>query len=164
MAIYDNRICKQCGKKFSGGPRAWYCPGCRYERKKERERVYKRSEPARKLGSIDLCVNCGRPYTVSSGLQKYCPDCAEKCVSEIDRKQGLNWYNQNKDYVNERRCNKRKSPKKEITCKICGKTFLGHENQKLCSEECRSKNRKIYSRDYERNHPDRKKKQEAKTN
>lgn len=35
MAIYDNRICKECGIKFSGGPRAWYCPNCRKERQKK---------------------------------------------------------------------------------------------------------------------------------
>lgn len=157
MAIYDNRVCKQCGRTFSGGPRAWYCPDCRAERKREQESRCKRYGSMRKLGSTDYCINCGKPYTVSGGLQKYCPDCAQKCVSEIDRQQGLDYYHQNKPQINPKRNIKRKSPKKEITCKICGKTFFGHENQKLCSENCRNKNRKIYSREYEKNHPGRKK-------
>ena len=35
MAIYDNRICRDCGCIFSGGPRSWYCEKCRAERRKE---------------------------------------------------------------------------------------------------------------------------------
>lgn len=157
MAIYNNRVCKQCGKTFSGGPRSWYCPDCRIERTRERDRLFKRNSPQRKIGSVDLCVNCGKPYTVASGLQKYCPDCAPGCVAEIDRQQGLDYYQKNKDDINPKRNIKRQKPKTEIVCEICGKTFSGYKNQKFCSEECKKENRKIYSRDYERNHPDRKK-------
>ncbi len=159
MSIYNNRICKQCGRIFSGGPRAWYCPDCRHERKKESERRHKKRGAMRPIGSTDRCINCGNPYTVMGGLQKYCPDCAPKCVAEIDRQQGLALYHKNKDKINEQRYRKRQKPKKEISCVVCGKIFFGHANQKFCTEECRAKHKKEYSRDYERSRPGRKKAQ-----
>jgi rubrerythrin len=27
--VIRTRTCRQCGKEFQGGPRAWYCPECR---------------------------------------------------------------------------------------------------------------------------------------
>ena len=54
MAIYDNRICKQCGTTFSGGAHAFYCDICRVERSKELDRARKqrsRNGTARKTGS-----------------------------------------------------------------------------------------------------------------
>ena len=32
------RECRECGKKFEGGPRAWYCPQCRETRRAESKR------------------------------------------------------------------------------------------------------------------------------
>lgn len=157
MAIYGNRVCKQCGRTFSGGPRAWFCPDCRYERNKEKNRIHHQNGPMRKIGSIDYCVNCGKTYTVTSGLQKYCTDCAPLCVAEVDRCQGLDYYYQNKGYINPQICIKRRKSKNEIKCKICGKVFLGYKHQKFCSDECREINRKAYNREYEKSHPDRKK-------
>lgn len=158
MAIYDNRVCKQCGRNFSGGPRAWYCPYCRYERRKEKDRKYHKDGSMRKIGDTDFCVNCGKPYTITSGMQKYCPDCALACIREIDRQQSLALYHRKSDEISEQRKSVRRKKKIEITCEVCGKTFLGRKNQKFCSEGCRIKSRQIYSRDYERNHPGRKKK------
>lgn len=157
MAIYENRVCKQCGRTFSGGPRAWFCPDCRYERNKEKNRIHHQNGPMRKIGSIDYCVNCGKTYTVTSGLQKYCANCAPLCVAEVDRRQGLDYYYQNKGDINPKRCIKRRKSKNEIKCKICGKVFVGYKHQKFCSDECREINRKAYNREYEKSHPDRKK-------
>lgn len=157
MPIYNNRVCKACGKTFSGGPRSWYCPDCCLRRRRERDSLYKKNGSNRKLGTKDYCVKCGKLYTVVSGLQKYCPDCAPMCVAEIDRQQGLNYYRQNKDNINPARNSARSKPKGEITCKICGKTFVGYKHQKFCSDECREINRKAYNRDYEKSHPNRKK-------
>lgn len=157
MSIYDNRVCKQCGRTFSGGPRAWFCPDCRYERNKEKNRIHHQNGPMRKIGSIDYCVNCGKTYTVTSGLQKYCTNCAPLCVAEVDRRQGLDYYYQNKGDINPKRCIKRRKSKNEIKCKICGKVFVGYKHQKFCSDECREINRKAYNREYEKSHPDRKK-------
>lgn len=125
MAIYGNRVCKQCGRTFSGGPRAWFCPDCRYERNKEKNRIHHQNGPMRKIGSIDYCVNCGKTYTVTSGLQKYCANCAPLCVAEVDRRQGLDYYYQNKGNINPKRNIKRKSQKKKSLVRFVGRHFSG---------------------------------------
>lgn len=94
------RICRQCGITFNGGPRAWYCPDCRAERKKEaNRRAKKKGRPDRAIGSTDQCVVCGKDYVVKSARQKYCPDCAKDAVREIDRKASLEWKKANLDKV-----------------------------------------------------------------
>ena len=88
MAIYDNRVCKECSQTFSGGPRAWYCPECRVERQRRQVR-YPSKRP---IGSKDICQNCGKKYIVNSGLQKYCPDCQPIMHKELDNRQGKSYY------------------------------------------------------------------------
>ena len=61
-----------------GYPASKYCPDCRVEAERERNRKYKRNGSARKIGSTDLCEKCGKEYIVTSGLQKYCPECAKE--------------------------------------------------------------------------------------
>lgn len=102
MAIYD-RECKKCGVNFKGGPRAWYCPTCRRERQRERESEYRRCSARRKLGSKDLCENCGKKYVVSGGLQKYCPECAPVMHKIKDSEQSLAYYNRHKHIINPKR-------------------------------------------------------------
>ena len=92
MAIYDNRICRMCGRTFSGGPRAWYCPECRIERNKATGRDHKKHGTSRPLGSKDICLNCGKKYIVNGGLQKYCPDCREEMRKKVDNEQGTAYY------------------------------------------------------------------------
>lgn len=157
MAIYNNRICKICGRTFSGGPRAWYCPECRYERRKEQDRLAHGRGPRRKLGAIDYCEVCNNPYIIRSGTQRYCPECVPERYAETDRKQGLEYYNTNKEQINQKRNGKRGTPLVEITCAVCGKIFLGRSNHKCCSDACRKESYKMYCREYERNHPGRKK-------
>ena len=99
-----------------GGPRAWYCLNCRWERQKiadikcaERRRLGK----TRKIGSADLCVICGNPYTVKGGRQKYCEKCAPKAIAEIDKEQGLNYYRENKEKINPLRNEKRRKEREK---------------------------------------------------
>ena len=80
------RTCRQCGITFEGGPRAWFCPECRRERRKEADRR-KRKTKGRKLGSIQKCERCGGSYILASGRQKYCTDCAKVAVAETARAQ-----------------------------------------------------------------------------
>ncbi len=121
--IYD-RKCKQCGCIFSGGPRAWYCPECRNDRRAEYSRraaERRRTGRTRQIGSTDVCVVCGRPYYVTCGLQKYCPDCAPAAYAKIDAAQGLEYYRKNKSQINPKRYEKRKSaPKRSGHCVLCG--------------------------------------------
>lgn len=97
MAIYDNRICCVCGRTFSGGPRSWYCPECREDRRREREKKYRSGPAKRPLGSYDICENCGEQYIVASGLQKYCPACQQKMHKKIDNEQGIAYYHERID-------------------------------------------------------------------
>ena len=90
--MITQKICKRCGKGFQGGPRALYCPKCRKERLRERRKKYNANGSDRKIGSVDTCKCCGKQYTVSSGTQKYCKECAGLDVREIDKKQGLKWH------------------------------------------------------------------------
>ncbi len=96
MAIYD-RICRTCGVSFRGGPRAWYCPDCRRERERERKKLYNSSGFARHIGQIDICLNCGKEYTVDGGGQKYCPDCQAEMHKKLDNEQGTTYYHDHVD-------------------------------------------------------------------
>ena len=95
--VVKDRTCRQCGSTFAGGPRAWYCPACREERAKESGRRYKASGAFRPLGSTDICTICGKPYTVNSARQKYCPDCAYEAVRAADRPASKAWNEAHKE-------------------------------------------------------------------
>lgn len=95
--VVKDRVCRQCGAVFPGGPRAWYCPSCRRERQREASRRHKANGTSRALGSTDLCMVCGKPYTVNSGQQKYCPDCAYDAVRAVDRQASRAWNHAHKD-------------------------------------------------------------------
>lgn len=128
------RVCISCGASFEGGPRAWYCLNCRKEREKEAKAKYKerkKAGKARELGSEDLCEICGKPYTVESGQQRYCKDCAPEQYKIIDSKQSLELYQKKKDTINPIRNQKRRIAPK--TCLICGKNFETHTRAACCS-------------------------------
>ena len=116
--VVKDRVCRQCGMSFPGGPRAWYCPACRAERKRESCRRYKHKGRAdRPLGCTDRCTVCGREYIVNSARQKYCPDCAHEAVRAVDRAQSRAWIQGNKDTYYHARNEQRR---KERHCIICG--------------------------------------------
>lgn len=85
--VIRDRVCRQCGTVFSGGPRAWYCPECRQKRRQEQNRRFKQQKKAtgsaqRPLGSTDKCISCGAEYIVQSGNQRYCKNCAAAAMKE----------------------------------------------------------------------------------
>lgn len=130
------RTCQQCGVSFLGGPRAWYCPSCRIERTRETNARYKqrkRQGKTRRIGSIDLCSVCGKEYTVSGGLQKYCPDCAPEAIRAVDREQSRAYYQRVKAVLNPIRNDRRRKPPR--TCLVCGASIP--PTKKFCSEVCR---------------------------
>lgn len=72
------KTCATCKTDFLGGATATYCPSCRAERIRERDRrrtVQQRAK-SRKVGSLDICEICGDKYTINAGPQKYCEPCA----------------------------------------------------------------------------------------
>ena len=101
-----NRICRSCGVAFKGGPRAFYCPECREERRKESSRKSKARTRAGKnivLGGKMVCEMCGREIIRKSARQRFCEDCARINIKEVDRKQSMEYYDKNKDKINYKR-------------------------------------------------------------
>ncbi len=128
-----DHVCKQCGAEFTGGPRASYCPKCRQIRKAEAGRRHKKNGTSRKIGSTDICENCGKPYIVNGGLQKYCPDCAKKILAEkvnpIKRAYAEQYRKEHPDYKKAMREN-------ATVCVVCGKPFTATKPTNTCSPEC----------------------------
>lgn len=137
------RTCRECGRSFPGGPRAWYCPACRKERKLEQSRAAKarkRDGETRPLGSLDRCVRCGAEYRVQGGLQRYCPACAPLAVAEVDRAQGLAWYAAHRDEINPVRNAVRR--KGVSVCVVCGAEFPTQGRRVTCSDACDTERRR----------------------
>lgn len=139
------RMCRQCGSEFLGGPRAWYCLKCRKERERERRRKYNRSGFQRKIGSLDICVRCGKEYIVKCGAQKYCSNCAPIVHAEQDRIQGMEWYHNHSKEINPIRNESRR--KKVQICVICGEEFpCDGTRRNACSTECRKKQKQAWQK------------------
>lgn len=157
MAIYI-RECIQCGAAFKGGPRAWYCPECRAERQKIQARESKKRQAEgkqRKIGSTDICQNCGKPYIVESPLQKWCPDCKEEMTRETDRRQSLEYYYENKEIINPARNLRRRVPARR--CAYCGRDFEARSQKKYCSPECLKKGQELMRKVYEQRRQEKRK-------
>jgi membrane protease subunit (stomatin/prohibitin family) len=125
-SVMRDRTCRECGKTFSGGPRAWYCPECRTIRQKAAKQRYQSKGPSRALGSMDKCEICGKEYIVKSARQRYCPDCAEEAVKKADNAQG-------REYMQEYR--KTRQRKTTRFCVLCGQP-IPDGRQKYCSDAC----------------------------
>lgn len=149
-----DRQCKQCGRSFKGGPRAWYCPDCRETRRKEAAGRYRKNGPGRALGSTDKCKICGKDYVVNGSRQKYCPDCSDEAVRRVDRRQGLDYYHSQKADINPKRNEHRKqkwqAEKQKKICPVCGGEFIPRYGSIVCSEKCRGVYRKRYMAEYDR--------------
>lgn len=136
--MIQDRVCRECGHSFKGGPRAYYCPACRVERKKEAKRQYEaraRLGTQRKLGSKDKCERCGIDYTVESGLQRFCPECQPIHNAEYDRMTALDFYHDNKERINPPRKLKRR--KNSNICVMCGNVFEPINGSTTCSPKCK---------------------------
>lgn len=100
------RTCRECGKEFEGGPRAYYCPECKVERQRKYDREAKRKQNVgltAKIGEIMTCEMCGEDTIRNSGNQKFCEKCGKINYENIQRARGLKYYNENKETINERR-------------------------------------------------------------
>lgn len=151
-----DKICRTCRRSFMGGPRAWYCPECRHERKKNAHREHKRKKKlglTRAIGSIDTCKYCGKEYEVKGGLQEMCEDCKPVMYAIYDRKSSLEFYRENKENINPLRNKKRRIGTRK--CEICGKEFESKTKSLTCSAECRRMRiNKKWNERYHKNKPD----------
>lgn len=125
-----DRTCRQCGKTFLGGPRAWYCPDCRAERTREQNRAHKHNGTKRQLGSTDRCEVCGAEYVVKSGRQRYCPACAEAAVRAKDNAASRAYNADHKERRQELRAVALKP------CVICGGVVPRGSPAVTCSPAC----------------------------
>lgn len=116
--VIRKRTCHTCGVVFDGGPRAWYCPNCRVERRKSSDKnakLNKRAGKNVKLGiTTRLCQVCGKPFIMMSARQKYCKICAPKAIKAVDREQSRGWIKRavekyGASYVDERNAKKSKT-------------------------------------------------------
>lgn len=138
--VVRQRVCRQCGAVFPGGPRAWYCPSCRRERQTAANLRHKQSGTNRPLGSTDCCERCGNPYTVNSSRQKYCPDCAMEAVAEKTRPHKRAYNAERSDQFHARRRELQRGAK---VCVICGRPILADTATVTCSPGCAAERRRL---------------------
>lgn len=134
--VLGNRTCADCGVTFLGYPRSKRCPACQREARKEayrRSKERKKAGTTRPIGSTDICQNCGQPYTVTSGLQRYCPDCAKTVVAENVRQHKRDYMAENRDHFDALKKEYRSGRR---VCVICGKTFDSPTCTTVCSADC----------------------------
>lgn len=139
-SVYRERVCQICGSHFMGYPRSMFCPDCSRERKRVQKKRYNNQKSARPLGSKDCCEICGKEYVVKSGLQKYCPDCAETRVKENIRAHKRVYMAENSEKSKKIKAETRG---KRYICPICGKEFEKHTSTATCSIECEKELRRI---------------------
>ena len=136
------RQCTVCGARFIGGPSAKYCPDCRVEKRKERDREFKRNGPVRPLGSACICERCGNEYVLTGGQQKYCPTCSADAIKEKRWPKKRQYQkNYDPDHV------KRRASKEGVKlCVVCGKPIPNPRAQTpaiTCGDACDRERRRL---------------------
>lgn len=88
-------ICKMCGNTFkSTATHASYCKYCRDKRQLERSKEHYQKmleNKIRRLGSEQICPECGNTYILRSGTQKMCEDCANKHSMQLKKEANRNY-------------------------------------------------------------------------
>lgn len=139
--VYTDKVCIDCGITYHGHIKSKRCPVCQREARLAADREYAhrcRIGAVRKLGSVDICERCGKNYTVTGGMQKYCPECAPLALAENDRKKSVEYWYHHKTEESEfdRAKGRRHIPRTKI-CRTCGKAFETKGNSLYCCEKCR---------------------------
>ena len=115
-SVYRIRVCRQCGEKFMGYPRSFYCESCNMIRKKEQKKRSNERQKlgiTRKIGSIDICEICGDEYIVNGARQRYCKKCNEEAYRKnIAKHKSEKWASDPtvKESRDKRRREKKKAP------------------------------------------------------
>lgn len=143
-SVVRSRTCRQCGKAFPGGPRAWYCPECRSIRQKESDARRAKNGTNRPLGSIDRCEICGGEYIVNSARQRYCKNCADEAIRQKVNPHKAEYAKENMTRLKEQQKELRKD---RTVCLICGKVFTASTATVTCSDACAAELRKLRQRE-----------------
>lgn len=150
--VYREHICTECSATFLGYPRSRYCPRCSAARRTEADKRYKKSGPNRPLGSTDICVVCGKEYTVESGRQRYCKACAKEQYRKHDAAAGRKWNAEHKDTLYPDK-NSKRAPIRY--CVVCGNQITSKTPTITCDNpECAKARRaqRQAAADYNRGH------------
>lgn len=148
--LYRVKTCPDCGSEFMGRIKSYRCKACQAEANKKAACMAKRLKAAgksRELGSKDICERCGAVYTIASGAQKYCPDCAAAANREhhAKRMREINARPEIKAAKAERR---KMEPISRVCC-VCGKEFASKAFALTCGKECRTAHLAAYYAEYD---------------
>lgn len=120
------RICSDCGREFFNTGKCKRCTACRIVARSKQIMEHRKSGIKRTIGSVDICPVCGKEYTVTSPLQKYCsPECSKIGGKERSEERKRSYAAHHQESVTVR------------TCAACGKEFSTKTTAIYCSEECR---------------------------
>lgn len=100
MRYVTEKTCRICSATFMGGGRAWYCPVCREERTRERDKEHKRRKRlglSRRVGDTMVCIDCKEIYQYYIGASERCRECAKKHLKKIDNEASMKWKQENKE-------------------------------------------------------------------
>lgn len=144
-SVCRDRVCVDCGVTFTGYPRSLRCPACRDAHAAELARA-RGGKTARPIGSIDYCTVCGRPYAVTSGRQKYCPDCKTAATMEAVRDHKRR-YQADYSADPEHKAAKDANGAGDKVCVICGALVPRGSPTVTCSPDCAAMLRKLRQRE-----------------
>ena len=150
-SLYRSKVCPDCGAEFVGHIKTIRCRECQQAANRKADAEAKRRKAAgkaRALGSTDLCQRCGTPYTVESGMQKYCHDCAASANREHHAKRMREIYAARPE-LRQARAERRSIEPVQRTCIVCGCQFSSQSFALTCSPECQAKHAKEYMTDYD---------------
>lgn len=142
--------CPDCGREVRVHAKSYRCRECQREANQRANVECKRRAAAgktRQIGSVDICRKCGNPYTVNSGAQLYCKDCATAAIAEGRRAYAKAYYHDRYDHepvAKLERSQKRRLPRYDpIQCPICGSVFIPEtERSVYCSKKCADEGRR----------------------
>lgn len=138
------KVCADCGVSFLGYPRSYRCPSCQAEANRQAGLACKARAArghTRPLGSTDTCVICGAPYTVCSGLQRYCDACAaaqsRKRSAEAARKLRADPEFSAAKKADEAAVRAQAATIERRVCPVCGRLFApSAAHPRTCSDDC----------------------------
>lgn len=148
--------CIDCGMPINRAIKSIRCPACQRAVNKKRDIERKKRGPARPLGSVDKCQRCGKEYIVTSGLQKYCPDCREEATRESVRAHKREYMAKLRadPEANAEMCHSKAWVIEPKHCAFCGKKFVAKGRTMYCSDECRKAANRAYWAEYDKRNAD----------
>lgn len=157
--------CIDCGVKVVRPVKCKRCQACQDAKDRANAAIYaarRRAGKTRKMGSIDLCKSCGKPYVVTGSLQRYCKACAETAVHEnikaATRALGEK-YRADPEKREQITQGKRRVPAKKV-CAYCKNEFMGTWSGIYCSESCRKEAHRAYYKEYGAKHAEKRREQQ----